>query len=96
MSGPSLLWSELQGSRMKTQHRHVADAHHLTLLDRGPCAKQESGLTGRGPSSAGVFLNHAPQRRRVVAGGLQTLQGPYYLTAFSKAAISLREQKARR
>jgi hypothetical protein len=30
--------------RRKARRRHVADAHHLTLLDRAPCAKQESGL----------------------------------------------------
>jgi hypothetical protein len=30
---------------MKARRRHVADAHHLTLLDRGTCAKQERGCS---------------------------------------------------
>ncbi len=66
----SLLWSVLRGPGMKARHRHVADAHHLTLLDRGPCAKQESCLPARG-----TVLVPLHPRQQLGASGQATSRG---------------------
>jgi hypothetical protein len=52
------------------RHRHVADAHHLTQLDQGPCAKQELPLV----ILDGDFLDHTPQGRSVEAEALGNLR----------------------